>query len=47
MIAVKWEGIVSSVVLWVKPHLTKGGDWSQDVYTVAHKDVFQDAIQPS
>ena len=25
------SNIISSVVLWVKPHLNKGGDWSQDV----------------
>ena len=31
--------VVSIVILYVKPHLTKGVDWSQDVFTVAHNGV--------
>ena len=36
--------MVSSVILWTKPHLTKGADWSQDIYTIPHNDVLMTLI---
>ena len=29
----------------MKPHLTKGGDWSENVYTIGHNDVFVSKAQ--
>ena len=34
------SNIASSTILWVKPHLIKGGDWSQDVFKIAQNGVF-------
>ena len=32
-------------ILWATPHMMKGGDWSQDVYTIAHNSVFISKVQ--
>ena len=37
--------VVSNVILLAKLHLTKGGDWSQDVYKIAHNGVFISNMQ--
>ena len=39
------SSVVSSVIWWVNPHFTKGDDWSQDVYAIAHNDVFISQMQ--
>ena len=32
--------VLSTGILYLKSYLTNGGDWSQDVSTIAHKGVF-------